>query len=109
VSQRVKIELLALPGWQAPPRTLEDWVAQLTSHAGPVLVTREDTDVYWLEVTGLQLRGYAMLAGRNVDAINFELAGADPESATRAVTAAAEALGWEVDFDNDDDDDDEAE
>ena len=104
----VKTELLALPGWQTPPRSLDDWVAQLTSHAGPVVVTREDTDVSWLEVAQLGLRGYAMLGGRNVDAINFELADSDPAPATRAVTAAAEALGWEVHLDDEDEVDDEA-
>jgi hypothetical protein len=107
VKRPVQIELLALPGWQAPPRSLDDWVVQLTAHAGPVAVTREDTDVSWLEVAQLRLRGYAMLAGRNVDAINFELADIDPARATAAVTAAAEALGWEVHHDEDDVDDED--
>ena len=100
VTRPGRIELLVLPGWQSPPRSLDDWVAELTSHAGPVVVTREDADASWLEVALLQLRGYAMLVGRNVDAINFELAGTDPEPATRAVTAAAEALGWEIHLDD---------
>jgi hypothetical protein len=108
VTRPVKIELLALPGWQAPPRSLDDWVAQLTNHAGPVVVTREDTDVSWLEVAQLQLRGYAMLVGRNVDAINFELADSDPAPATCAVTAAAEVLGWEIHLDDEDEVDDES-
>ncbi len=107
--ERGKIELLALPGWQTPPRSLDDWAAQLAIHAGEVVASREDSDVYWLVVAELQLRGYVILAGRDVDAINFELAGTDPEAATRAITAAAEALGWEIHLDEDDavDDDDE--
>jgi hypothetical protein len=109
VTQPARIELLALPGWQAPPRSLDDWVAALTTHAGPVVVTREDTEVSWLEVAQLRLRGYAMLAGRIVDAINFELADSDPAPATCAVTAAAEALGWEVHHDDEDEVDDESE
>ncbi len=102
------IELLALPGWQTPPRSLDEWVQTLATQAGPVVVTSEGRDVSWLEITPLGLRGYAMLAGRNVDAINFELTHADPIPATRVVTAAAEALGWEVHLDEDDGDDDEA-
>jgi hypothetical protein len=106
VTKPVRNELLALPGWRTPPRTLDDWVAQLTTHAGPVVVSREGPDASWLEVASLRLRGYAVIAGRNVDAVNFELADSDPTPATVAVTAAAEALGWEVHRDDQDEDDD---
>ena len=61
-----------------------------------MVVTRESTGVSWLEIGPLRLRGYAVLAGRHVEAINFELADPDPAPATRVVEAAAEALGWEV-------------
>jgi hypothetical protein len=101
------IELLALPDWQTPPTPLDDWVAQLTAHAGPVVVTREERGASWLEVAALRLRGYAMHAGRNIEAINFELADPDPTPATRAIAAAAAALGWEVHFDDDEDDEDD--
>jgi len=100
------IELLALPEWQAPPRTIDDWVAELTAKAGPVVVTRESTSVSWLEIGSLRLRGYAVLEGQSVQAINFELGAPDPEPATRAIEAAALALGWEVHPDDGDDDDD---
>ena len=89
------IELLALPGWQTPPRS-EDWVAQLEGQAGPVVVTRESTGASWIEVGRLRLRGYVVLQGQSVDAINFELAAPDPGPAAVAVEAAAQALGWEV-------------
>jgi hypothetical protein len=101
------IELLALPGWKTPPTPLDAWVERLTAVAGPVVVTREATDASWLEVGRLRLRGYAVIAGHNVEAINFELNDADPAAATHAITAAADALGWEVHEDDDDDDDDE--
>jgi hypothetical protein len=104
------IELLALPGWRTTPTTLDAWVAQLESQAGPVVVTRESTSAVWLEIGPLRLRGYAMVAGQTVEAINFELAAPDLEPATRAVETAALALGWEVNLDDDeegDDDDDE--
>jgi hypothetical protein len=101
------IELLALPDWQTAPTTLDDWVAQLSTHGGPVIVTREDTNASWLEIGPLRLRGYAVLAGRIVEAINFELADPDPAPATRALEAAAQALGWELHGDDDDEDDDD--
>lgn len=100
------LEVLALPGWRSPPTPLDAWVDQLATHGGPVVVTREFTGASWLEVGPLRLRGYAMLAGRNVEAINFEWPEADSGLALRAIEAAAEALGWEVHFDDDDDDDD---
>src|SRR5262245_51730154 len=90
------IELLALPQWQAPPRTIDDWVAELTTAAGPVAVTRESTGVFWLELGSLRLRGYAVVEGQAVQAVSFELNAPDPEPATRAIEAAASALGWEV-------------
>jgi hypothetical protein len=103
------IELLALPGWQVPPRTLDEWVFQLSELAGPVIVTRESTGVSWVEVASLRLRGYAVLEGSRVEAINFELGAPDPGPAARAVEQAAEALGWEVHPDDpgDDPDDDD--
>jgi hypothetical protein len=102
------IELLALPGWKTAPTTLDAWVAQLEAQAGPVVSTRESTAAAWLEIGSMRLRGYALLAGRTVEAINFELVAADPAPATRAVEAAAGALGWEVHLDEDDDDDDDS-
>jgi hypothetical protein len=101
------IELLVLPEWKTPPTPLDDWVAQLTTAGGPVVVTREGADASWLEIGRLRLRGYAIVAGRNVEAINFELADPDPGPATQAVTAVATALGWEVHHDDDDDDTDD--
>src|SRR5512135_1273747 len=79
------IELLALPGWQAPPTTLDDWIARLTALAGPVAVTRESRAASWLEIDALRLRGYVVLEGRRAEAINFELADPDPAPATRAI------------------------
>ena len=70
---------------------------------GAVTVTRESTGVSWLEAASLRLRGYAVIEGRHVEAINFELAALDPEPAARAVAEAAEALGWEVHPDEPDD------
>jgi hypothetical protein len=101
------IELLALPGWQAPPTTLDDWIGQLTALAGPVAVARESREETWLEIGALRLRGYVVFEGRRVEAINFELADPDPAPAIRAIEAAAQALGWEVHPDEPEEDDEE--
>jgi hypothetical protein len=72
-----------------------------------VNVSRESSGVCWLELATLRLRGYALLAGADVEAINFELNAPDPDPASRVVRAAAEALGWEVHEDDDDADDED--
>ena len=103
------IELLALPGWDAPPRPLEEWAAQLSARGLEVVVTRESTGVAWLEVGSLRLRGYVVLQGGHVDAVNFELGEPDPARAARVVEDAAAARGWEVHPDDPDDDEDDDE
>jgi hypothetical protein len=103
------VELLALPGWQTAATSLDAWVAQLTAHAGPIVVTRESATVSWLEAARHRLRGYVMLAGQSVEAINFELSGSDPAPGTHALTAAADALGWELHPDDGEDEDDDDE
>jgi hypothetical protein len=89
------IELLAIPSWNTDPKTLGDWTAALSAQGHPAIVARDD-DETWIEVAPLRLRGYVSLEGPHVEAINFELAEADPEPASRAIAAAALQLGWEV-------------
>lgn len=101
------IELLVVPDWQAPPKTLDDWVVQLSERVDRVEVSRESTTVAWLEIGSLRLRGYAVLEGQYVEAINFELHAPDPAPAALVVEAAAQALGWEVHPDDPDDETDE--
>jgi len=90
------IELLALPGWNTPPLELDALVARLTAQGYPPAVTREDAGACWLEVGALRLRGYAVIEGNELTAINFELTAPDPEPARRVVEEAALALGWEI-------------
>src|SRR4051812_5147973 len=99
-------ELLSLPGWQAPPRTLDDWAGQLAALGHPPAVVRESGSVAWLEVAALRVRGYAVIEGPHVTAINFELSDPDPGPASRLVQAAAAALGWEVHEDEDEEESD---
>src|SRR5437867_6036653 len=95
-SEPPMIELLALPGWNTPPLALDAWVAQLSAQGHPPTLTPEDGGACWLEVGALRLRGYAVIEGDHLAAINFELAHPDPDPARRVVEAAAVALGWEI-------------
>lgn len=99
------IELLAVPAWKTPPRSLDDWVAQLRESAGPVAVKPDPPGASWIVVGSLGLRGYALIEGGGVEAIQFELDGPDPSAASQALEAAASALGWELHADDPDDED----
>lgn len=100
------IELLALPAWNAPPRTLDDWSAQLSGQGHRPTVVRDGSET-WIEVAPLRLRGYVELEGGRASAINFELSDPDPGPASQAVREAATALGWEVHAEDDEDEDED--
>jgi hypothetical protein len=99
------IERLALPAWDTAPTPLSAWVERLQGQGLEVVVDRESPEASWLEVNALRLRGYAVTAGLTVEAINFELAAADPAPALAALEAAAAALAWELHDDEDDGED----
>ncbi len=103
------IERLAIPAWQAPPKTLDDWKTALESipDAGTVTLERESGTVYWFELPARRLRGYAMLENAEVTAINFEFHGVDPGPCLSAVEDVASRLGWELHEDEDDEDDED--
>ncbi|MHC5539883.1 hypothetical protein ACYOEI_16815 [Singulisphaera rosea] len=90
------IELLVIPDWNTPERTLEDWVSRLSEVGGPVVVTRESVGASWIEIASLRLRGYAVIEGPRLEAINFELTALDPDPALRVIEAVSKDLGWEV-------------
>lgn len=98
------IELLALPAWNSPPKSLDDWRAALADQ-GQVATIRVDSGETWLVLDALRVRGYVSFDAGHVEAINFELHDPDPEPATRAIAAAAQALGWEVHPDEPEEDD----
>ncbi len=100
-------ERLALPTWDTAPTQLAAWVSQLEGQGLTVAVTRDSASLHWLEVPGLGLRGYAVTEGRNVEAINFELADPDPAPALQALETAAAALAWELHEDDGEGDDDD--
>jgi hypothetical protein len=101
------IEMLALPAWDAPPRSLDDWAAQLAALGHPANVEREPGGECWLEVAPLRLRGYVVSEEGHVAAINFELHDPDPGPASSVVQSAARALGWEVHSGEGEDDEDD--
>lgn len=97
------IELMVIPDWNTPERTLEDWVSRLSEVGGPVVVTRESVSASWIEIASLRLRGYAVIEGPRLEAINFELHASDPDPALRVIEAVSKELGWEVLPDDPDD------
>ncbi len=99
------IELLAIPQWQAPARTLNDWSAALAGLGLDVRVVQDEDRDSWLEIPSLRSRGFAVLDGLTLEAIHFEVAAIEPEPAIEQLTQAASALGWELHPDNDEDDD----
>ena len=103
------VELLAIPGWQAPVRTVEDWLNALAvlGHAARISLD-EDHDT-WIEVPDLSLRGLTVLDGVNLEAIHFELENPETEVVLEVLCQAAAVLSWELHPDDDDDDDDDDE
>jgi len=99
------IERLALPAWSTPPRPLDDWTGRLAATGQKVTVDRESPGSAWVEVAALRLRGYAVIEGGHVAAINFELHDLDPTAARDLIEAAARDLGWEVHDEEDEPDD----
>jgi hypothetical protein len=101
------VELLAVPAWDTPPTPLDAWSRGFEGQGFAVTVTREADGETWIELPGLRLRGYVLMEGAHVEAINFELAAADPAPARLALERAAEALAWELHEDDDGDDEDD--
>lgn len=98
-------ELLALPAWDTPPTPLDAWTARLAELGHPAKLRRAEGET-WLVVLPLHLRGYVVLEGADVGAINFELGAPDPAEAVALLEGAAAALGWELHEDEDEAQDD---
>jgi len=98
------LEFLAIPAWNGAPRSLDDWAAALKAAAGHApTIDRLGPDEAWLELAPLRLRGYAVIDGNLVSAINFELHGPNLETTLGFLESAAQSLGWEVHPDDDED------
>lgn len=100
-------EVISTPGWNQPPTTVDAWLEALRACASEVTATRESTAATWIEVGKPRLRGYALMQGLTVEAINFEVAPPDPTPGLDVIRQAAQRLGWELDEDVEPDDDDD--
>jgi hypothetical protein len=100
------LELLALPAWNTPPISIEAWTQGLAAHGHAATVAREASDITWIEVGDLRLRGFVVIEAGHVEAINFEIHDPDPSSAITLIESTASDLGWEIHADDDDPDDD---
>ncbi len=99
------IELLAIPGWQTPPTSLAEWAAHLEERSGcKPAIEQESPDGAWIEIAPLRVRGFAVLSGPAIEAINFEITDPDPTEATQFLESAAAAIGWEIHPDDEDED-----
>ena len=101
------IEILAVPAWDAPTTTLAQWLEAFEGQGLAVSIVRDSPQASWIEVNALRLRGYALMDGIKVEAVNFELTAPEPIPARQALIAAATALAWEIDENEDDDDADD--
>ena len=89
-------EWLAIPGPCSQPIGIDVWVARLTLLGHEPALEKENSDGFWIECAALRLRGFTMMEGVNVDAINFELHDLDPAPALQLLEAAVLSLGWEL-------------
>lgn len=101
------VEYLAIPAWNAPARSVAEWVAALNEAGGSASARRDGSDACWFRDPGLDLEGYALIEGGRPAAIDFELRADDPSRALAVITAAALALGWEIHDEGEDDDPDD--
>ncbi|MFO0907774.1 MAG: hypothetical protein U0794_05335 [Isosphaeraceae bacterium] len=101
------IERLALPEWDTPRTSLESWVQAIQSQGYSAEVERESTGVSWLNLGRLMARGYAVMQGKDVEAINFELAAPDPTPALQLLERVAAQLGWALHDESDEPDEED--
>jgi len=96
-------ERIAIPAWNTESTPIATWVEALETRLGPVVMERDGPDGAWLEVDSRLVRGYAMLEGPHIVAVNFEIEAKDPDFAIRDIESACEAIGWELHIDDDPD------
>jgi hypothetical protein len=101
------IEFLAIPAHNAPPSTLEDWVAWLSGQGQSPRIAREDEDLVWLEIPALHVKGLVSFEGDRLEAVNFELHGPDAAPALGILHSLAANFAWELHEDDGLDDEDE--
>ena len=101
------VEYLAIPAWNTPTRSIDDWIGALAEAGAPATLRRESSTVWWVLAPALEAEGYVVVESGHPSAINFELKASDPGHALAVITAAAHSVGWEIHADDEDDRDDE--
>lgn len=99
------IEWLAMPASGAAPMTLDTWAEAFSALGQTPRIVHEGPGVAWIEVATKRLRGYAVIEGGRVEAINFELPEPDAPSALALLEAVVAKLEWELHQEDDDEDD----
>ncbi len=95
------IEWLAIPQWDAPPRTLEDWRGAFESRGYDGTVEVEP-DATWLFVDQLGLKAFAVIESERLVALHMEVP--DRKEAVELVEQIAVELDWELHDDEEEDD-----
>ena len=99
------IEWLAMPATGTESTTLYAWTGAFSDLGHAARVAHEGPGVAWIEVAAAGLRGYVVIEGGIVEAINFELRDADPSQTLALLRSATSALGWELHQEDDEEDD----
>ena len=99
------VEWLAMPATGAAPVMLDAWAEAFASLGHAPRILHDGTGVAWIEVPSERLRGYVVIEGGGVEAINFELREPDPTAALALLQAAVAKLNWELHQVDDDEDD----
>ena len=99
------VEWLAMPATGAAPVMLDAWSEAFAALGQTARIVHDGPGVAWIEVPSARLRGYAVIEGGGVEAINFELREPDPAAALALLQAVVAKLGWELHQEDDEEDD----
>ncbi len=99
------VEWLAMPATGAARITLDAWAEAFSALGHVARIVHEGPGVAWIEVATERLRGYAVIEGGGVEAINFELRDTGLASTLDLLQAVVAKLGWELHQEDDDEDD----
>lgn len=99
------IEWLAMPATGASRVMLDAWAEAFSAVGYTARIVHEGPGVAWIEVPSERLRGYAVIEGGGVEAINFEFPEPDAAATLTLLQAIVARLGWELHQEDDDEDD----
>lgn len=88
------LELLAIPGWDAPSRTVQDWLRQFEAMGVMPRLKKEEGET-WILLPSLSSTALVVQESGELEALNFEIPSGVSGVRERLEEAAA-ALGWEL-------------